>query len=87
MLPIPWEIINAGGIIIDNGLIVEAKANFAVCTAKRRTIIKIICLDEIVGFSFFETSIKIPELISTSVKVKSQEKISEIFKGEIISNL
>jgi len=24
MLPIPWDIINAGGIIIDNGLMVEA---------------------------------------------------------------
>tara|TARA_B100000282_G_scaffold96924_1_gene68249 strand:+ start:249 stop:491 length:243 start_codon:yes stop_codon:yes gene_type:complete len=49
--------------------------------------IKIICLEEIVGFSFLETNIKIPELISTSVKVKSQEKISEGFKGEIKSNL
>ena len=49
--------------------------------------IKIICLEEIVGFSFFETSIKIPEQIRTSVKVKSQEKISEIFKGEVRSSL
>ena len=87
MLPIPWEIINAGGIMIDNGLMVEAKANFAVCTAKRRVIIKKICLEEIVGFSFFETNIKIPELISISVKVKSQEEISLIFKGETISSL
>ena len=87
MLPIPWDIINAGGIIIDNGLIVEAKANFVACTAKRRVMIKKICLEEIVGFSFFETNIKIPELISASVKVKSQEKTFEIFKGEIRSNL
>ena len=87
MLHIPWEIINAGGIIIDNGLMVEAKANLEACTVKRSVVIKIICLEEIVGFSFFETSIKIPQLISTSVKVKSQEKISEIFKGEIRSNL
>jgi len=49
--------------------------------------IKIICLEEIVGFSFFETSIKIPELISASVKLQIQEKVSEIFKGEIRSNL
>tara|TARA_B100000401_G_scaffold118260_1_gene77239 strand:+ start:231 stop:473 length:243 start_codon:yes stop_codon:yes gene_type:complete len=49
--------------------------------------IKIICLEEILGFSFFETNIKIPELISASAKVKSQEKISEIFKGKIRSNL
>jgi hypothetical protein len=87
MLPIPWDIIKAGGIIIDSGLIVEAKANFKNCTNKRRVMIKIICLEEILGFSFFETNIKIPELISASAKVKSQEKISEIFKGKIRSNL
>ena len=48
---------------------------------------KIICLEEIEGFSFFETNIKIPELINVSVKVKNQEKISEGFKGEIRSIL
>ena len=63
MLPIPWDIINAGGIIIDNGLMVETKTNFVTCTAKRRVTIKKICLEEIVGFSFFEINIKIPELI------------------------
>jgi len=73
--------------MIDNGLIVEAKASFVTCTAKRRRMIKKICLEEIVGFSFFETNIKTPELINTSVKVKSQEKISEAFKGEIRSSL
>jgi len=57
------------------------------CTAKRREIINMICLEEIVGFSFFETNIKTPELISISVKFKNQEKISEIFKGEIRRNL
>jgi len=87
MLPIPWDIISAGGIIIDNGLIVEAKTNFEACTDRRRVMIKIICLEEIVEFSFFETNIKIPELISASVKVKNQEKTSEIFKGEIRSIL
>jgi len=87
MLPIPWDIINAGGITIDNGLMVEAKANFVTCTAKRRVIIKKICLEEIVGFSFFETNIKTPELISISLKVNNQEKISVIFKGEIRSSL
>ena len=87
MLPIPWDIINAGGSNIDNGLMAEAKANFEDCTTKSRVMIKIICLEEIVGFSFFETNIKIPELIRTSVKVKSQEKISEIFKGEKSSSL
>jgi hypothetical protein len=73
--------------MIANGLMVEAKANFVTCTAKRRVMIKKICLDEIVGFSFFETKIKTPELISISVKVKNQEKISSIYKGEIRSNL
>ena len=87
MLPIPCEIINAGGIIIDNGLMVEAKDNFKTCTAKRRVMIKIICLEEIFGFSFFETNIKIPEVISTSVNVKNQEKTSEISEEETISNL
>ena len=87
MLPIPWDIINAGGIIKDNGLIVEAKTNFEACTARRSVIIKIICLDEILGFSFLETNIKITELISASAKLNNQEKISEIFKGEIRSNL
>ena len=87
MDPIPWDIINAGGIIIDNGLMVEAKANFKACTTKRRVKIKIICLEEIMGFSFFETNIKIPEQMSISVKVKSQEKIFAIFKGEIRSSL
>jgi len=66
---------------------VEAKANFVACIAKRRVMIKKICLEEIVGFSFFETNIKTPELISISVKVKNQEKISAIFKGVIRSNL
>ena len=79
--------INAGGIIIDNGLMVEAKANFVTCTAKRRVMIKKICLEEIVGFSFFETNIKTSQLISISVKVQNQEKISAKFKGEIRSNL
>ena len=87
MLPIPWDIINAGGIIKDNGLMVEDKANLVTCTAKRRVMIKKICLEEIVGFSFFEINIKTPELIRISVKVKSQEKISVIFKGEIRSSL
>jgi len=40
-----------------------------------------------VGFSFFETNIKTPVLISISVKVSSQEKISAISKGEIRSSL
>ena len=66
---------------------VEAKANFVTCTAKRRVMIKKICLEEIVGFSFFETNIKTPQLISISVKVQNQEKISAKFKGEIRSNL
>jgi DNA-binding protein len=66
---------------------VEAKANFKVCTAKRRVISNMICLEEIVGFSFFETKIKMKELTSASEKIKSQEKISEVSKGEISNNL
>ncbi len=66
---------------------VEAKASFVACTANRRVMIKIICLEVMLGFSFLETNIKIPELISTSEKFKSQEKTSESFKGEIRSSL
>jgi len=66
---------------------VEAKANFVTCTVKRRVRIKKICLEEIVGFSFFETNIKTSQLISISVKVQNQEKISAKFKGEIRSKL
>ena len=65
--------------MIDNGLMDEAKANFEACTARSRVMIKIICIEEIVGFSFFDTNIKIPEQISISVKVQSQEKIFAIF--------
>jgi hypothetical protein len=67
--------------------VVEAKANFEACDAKRRVMIKIICLEEIVGFSFLETNIKIPVLKSTSKKVKNQEKISEIFRDVMSNNL
>ena len=49
--------------------------------------INMICLEEIVGFSFFETNIKIPVQKSPSKKVAPQEKTSEIFKGEISSSL
>ena len=66
---------------------VEAKTNFITCIAKRRVMIKKICLEEIVGFSFFAINIKIPEPMSISVKVKSHEKISATFKGEIRSSL
>jgi len=62
---------------------VEAKANFVAWTAKRRVRIKKICLEEIVGFSFFETNIRIPEQISISLNDKIQEKISEMFKGDM----
>ena len=72
---------------MDSGLIVEAKDNFEACAAKRRIMIKKICLEVILGFSFLETNIKIPELISVSVKVRKKEKKLERFRGEIISNL
>ena len=87
MLPIPWDIINAGGIIIDNKLVFDAKINLKAWTARRRVMIKIICLEVIVGFSFLDIDIKIKQLIIASEKFKSQEKISDIFKGETISNL
>ena len=82
ILPIPCEIIKAGGTRIDSELMVETKVIFIVCTAKSNVIIKIICLDVVVGFSFFETNIRIQQLIKTSKKVKSHEIISDEFRGE-----
>ncbi len=87
MLPMPCEITKAGGTIIDKGLIVDPKVIFIACTAKRREIIKIICLEVIVGLSFLETNINIPQLTRTSVKFKSQERISDAFNGEKSSSL
>tara|TARA_Y100000813_G_scaffold112940_1_gene80908 strand:- start:738 stop:1046 length:309 start_codon:yes stop_codon:yes gene_type:complete len=72
---------------MDKGLIDEPRIVFKACTDKRRKIIKIICLEIIVGFSFLETNIKIAQLTSTSVKVKNHEKILDRFKGEESSNL
>ena len=80
MLPIPCEIINAGGTRIDSGLTVEEKVIFIACAAKRREIIRKICRELIVGFSFLETNIKIQEQTINSLKVKSQEKKSNISK-------
>ena len=79
MLPMPWEIINAGGTIIDNGLIVEPNETFIACTDKSREMIKIICLEFIVGFSL-ETNIKIPQLTKTSVKDKNIQKFPNCLK-------
>jgi len=73
--------------MIDKGLMVEAKANFEAWDAKRSVMIKIICLEAIVGFSFFATNIKIQVLKSASIKVINQEKKSEIFRGVISSDL
>tara|TARA_Y100001970_G_C14253917_1_gene873732 strand:- start:35 stop:283 length:249 start_codon:yes stop_codon:yes gene_type:complete len=82
VLPIPWEIIKAGGTINDNGLIVVKEVIFENCTINKREIIKIICLEVIVGFSFLEINIKIPQLNKTSVKVKNKDKVSEVFKED-----
>ena len=87
IVPIPWEMIKAGGTIIDKGLRTVAKIVFVDWTTKRRVIIKRICLELIVGFSFLETSIKNPQLIRTSMNAKLQEKISEISRDGRISDL
>ena len=39
------------------------------------------------GVILFSRNIKTPEQMSASVKVKTHEKISEVFKGETRSNL
>ena len=87
MVPIPWEIIKAGGMIIDNGLSPDPKKFFIAWTNNRREIIKRICLELIVGFSFLETNIKKPQLIRTSKKDTLQEKITELCKDGTSSSL
>ena len=83
----PWEIIKAGGIIIDKGLSPDPKIVFIAWINKRREIIKRICLELIVGFSFLETNIRKPQLIKTSMKEKLQETITEICKDGTRSSL
>ena len=52
-VPMPWEIIRAGGTIIDKGLKVE-KFNLIPWAINNKPRIRIICLALIVGLSFFE---------------------------------
>ena len=66
--------------MIDKGLSTEVKEVLITWTINKREIIKIICLELMVGFSFLETSIKNPQLISTSVKVMIQEIKSGLSK-------
>ena len=87
IVPIPWEIINAGGTIIDNGLSTDKKFIFAAWTIKRRVIIRRICLELLEGFSFLETKIKNPQLIRISMNFKNHNKISDNDKEGIRSNL
>ena len=86
IVPMPCEIINAGGTINDKGLI-DSKFIFIVWTINRRPIIRIICLEVIIGFSFLEIRIKIPQHTSISKNVTTQDKIISTFSSETISNL
>ena len=87
MVPIPWEIIKAGGTIIDKGLSPAPNMFFIAWTINRSKIINRICLELILGFSFLETSIKIPQVIRTSKKDRLHETIIELCKNETLSNL
>ena len=78
-VPIPCEIINAGGTIIDKGLI-ASKLIFIAWANSKKPITKIICLELITGFSFCDIKIKIPQQISISTKLMNHEKIIPIFK-------
>ena len=80
MVPIPWEIIKAGGTIIDKGLRLDPYMFFIIWTINRSEIIKRICLELMFGFSFLDISIKSPQENKTSAKVKPQEKTSETSK-------
>ena len=59
-VPIPCEIINDGGIIMAKGLIPK-KLIFEAWAINRRPTIKSTCREFIMGFSFLETKIKIPQ--------------------------
>ena len=56
----PWEIIRAGGTIIDKGLKFE-KFNLITWAINNKPRMKIICLELMVGFSFFEIKINTPQ--------------------------
>ena len=86
-VPIPWEIIKAGGTMNDRGLSSGPNIFFIVWTINRSEIIKRICLELMYGFSFLETNIKKPQQNKTSTKVKAQEKTSRPFKVETRSVL
>ena len=77
MVPIPWEIIKAGGTIIERGLNPVPNIFFIIWTTNSSEIINKICLELMFGFSFLETSIKNPHVNKTSAKFKPQEKTSE----------
>ena len=74
IVPIPWEIINVGGTIMDKGLIV-LKLIFRICVKSKKPINKKICLELILGFSFLEINIRIPLQISISKKLIIMENI------------
>ena len=80
-VPIPWEIIKAGGTIIDKGLSPDPKIFFIAWTIKRSETINRICLELIVGFSFLETSINKMQLIRISKKEVLQENITALGKN------
>ena len=80
IVPMPWEIIRAGGTIIDSGLKAE-KFNLIPWAISNKLRIRIICLALIVGFSFFEMKINIVQQNIISRKVIDQEKIISRFKG------
>ena len=77
IVPIPWEIIKAGGMMIDKGLNPGSNIFFIIWTTNSSEIINKICLELMFGFSFLETSIKNPHVNKTSAKFKPQEKTSE----------
>ena len=80
IVPIPWEIIKAGGMMIDKGLNPGSNIFFIIWTTNSSEIINKICLELMFGFSFLETSIKNPHVNKTSAKFKPQEKTSATSK-------
>tara|TARA_B100000212_G_scaffold224972_1_gene170790 strand:- start:491 stop:931 length:441 start_codon:yes stop_codon:yes gene_type:complete len=85
IVPIPCEIIKAGGTIIDKGFNV-LRLNFRISTKSKRPINKNICLEFIAGSSFLEIYTRTPLHIRISKKFKVTEIIKLRFCIELVTN-
>ncbi len=80
-VPIPCEIIKAGGITIASGLKNMPKYIFNNCEINKSPIIRRICLEFNIGFSFLEMKIKIMLQASISKNVIKNGIMDSKFKA------